>query len=399
MGGTLFAVVNQSLYIIPSAGLAILLGPIPGTGPVFMANNGTQLMIVNDETRGFIATFTTLVEITDPDFPTAGSLTFIDGYFVIHVPGTKRFYISALNDGLSWDALDFASAEADPDSIVACFSDHRELWLFGEKTTELWSNTGASPFPFERISGAYLTRGCAAAKSIASLDNTLFWLGDDFIVYRADGYSPARISTHEIENLIGKVADKSRITAATYTQEGHTFYCLTLPNVTTAVYDASTGLWHERQSFGRTEWIVSDITNAYGGAVAGSAVDGKIYTVSLDTFTDGGGTIIRTIQTPSIWADGQRMTMSRLQLDLQAGVGLNTGQGSDPIVTMAFSNDGGNTWSAERQAKMGKIGEYKKRCQWWRLGQFRDRRFRFAISDPVQVRILGLYGDTEPGRI
>lgn len=399
MGGAVYVIANQTGYVIPSAGLAIALGPVTGTGPVFMADNGQQVMVVTDETKGFIMTPTSVTEITDPDFPTAGTVCFIDGFFVVNQPSSKRFFLSALNDGLTWDALDFASAEADPDNLLAVVSDHRELWLFGEKTIEIWTNTGAAPFPFERISGAYLTKGTVSPKSIASIDNTLMWLGNDFVVYRADGYAPVRVSTHEMENLIARLADKATARAFSYTQEGHSFYCLTLPGITTMVYDASTGIWHERVSDGRDDWLAFDGTDAYGGAVVGSAADGKVAFLDQAAFTEMGGIMRRSIITPGIWADGQRGTMSRLMWDFETGVGLTAGQGSDPTVMLSYSNDSGRTWSSERRASIGKIGEYRKRAQWWRLGQFRDRRFKITLSDAVQARSIGLYGDVEPGRI
>jgi hypothetical protein len=220
------------------------LGDITGTGPVSMADNGLQLFIACNP-DGFIYNFTTNVfaQITDPDFPGAVTVGYLDGYFVFNEPNSQRIWVTALLDGLSVDPLDFASAEGSPDGLVAVMIDHREAWLFGTNSTEVWYNSGNPDFPLERIQGAYNEIGCIAPYSVAKLDNTTFWLGADArgrgIVYRANGYQAVRVSTHAVEFAIQKYADMSDALAYTYQQDGHAFYVLVFPTAdTTWVYDA-----------------------------------------------------------------------------------------------------------------------------------------------------------------
>jgi len=271
MGTTLYAVSGDQLFSVSSSGTGTLLGNLAGrartSGPVDMADNGRQLVVVNDG-RGTVYDGTILEAITDPDFPRASSVSYVDGYFLFTRRDSGQWFISNLLEATAYDALDFATAETYPDNLVRVFTDHREVWLFGVKSIEVWSNTGGADFPFQRISGAVLERGCAAAGSVAKMDNSVFWLGDDGIVYRAAGYQPQRVSTHAIEHAIEGYATLADALAFTYSQEGHSFYVLTFPDAATWVYDASTQLWHERESRdsegrGLARWRVNAYADAY----------------------------------------------------------------------------------------------------------------------------------------
>ena len=166
-------------------------------------------------------------QITDPDFAGAVTVGYIDGYFVFNQPDSQIIWVTSLLDGTSIDPLEFASAEGSPDGLVSLIVDHREVWLFGTNSVEVWYDAGLTDFPLTRIQGAYNEIGCAAAYSVAKLDNGLFWLGSDArgrgIVYRANGYTGQRISTHAVEFAIQSYNDISDAIAYTYQQEGHAF--------------------------------------------------------------------------------------------------------------------------------------------------------------------------------
>ncbi|WP_025899049.1 hypothetical protein [Sneathiella glossodoripedis] len=202
MGSFLYAVSGKTLYKVLQDGTTESLGTITGGDYVFMATNGTQLVIVQNP-RGYVYTVADgLSQIADPDFPGASSVTYQDGYFIFTRPNTGEFFISALLDGTEYDALEYATAEMAADNSIRVFSDHRELWIFGTDTTEVWFNSGDADFPFERISNVSLEVGCAAALTVAKMDNTVFWLASDLTVRRADGYNPVVISTPPIEDEI-----------------------------------------------------------------------------------------------------------------------------------------------------------------------------------------------------
>ena len=403
MGGVLFVVAGDVLYSVTSAGVATSLGTINTTiGNVGMAANraSPQELCIVDGIEGWTYdTSNGLVQITDGDFKPAKTVAFIDGYFVFDETGTSRFRISNLNAGQTHTSTDFANAEGSPDEVVAVFNNHRELWVFGQETIEIYFNSGRTSFPFERVPGAYLERGLAAAFSIAEEDNTVYWLGDDGIVYKDVNYRPVRISTHAIEEAIRGFTDWSDAFAFFVTIEGHKFYHLTFPTGrATFVYDAATGLWHERESFGARYYRVSAYVFGYDKHIVGDAFQGRLGELDLDTFAEYGGTMLGIATGSPVYGDGNRIFHHRFEVEIDSGVGDTTGAASDPQMWMDYSGDGGRTWSARKVFQsMGKIGVYRKRLRWLRLGSARDRVYRVSTADPVKRTVIAAHLDTEPG--
>jgi hypothetical protein len=381
-----------------------LLGTISGTGPVSIADNGTQLFIAcNPDSYIYNETLNTFAQITDIDFPGAVTVGYLDGYFVFNEPDSQKFWVTQLFEGTQVDPLDFASSEGSPDGLVGIIVDHREVWLFGTDSVEVWYDAGLADFPLARIQGAFNEIGCVAAFSIAKLDNGLFWLGTDArgqgIVYRANGYTGQRISTHAIEYAIAQYGNISDAVAYTYQQEGHAFYVLTFPSANaTWVYDVATQAWHERAGWDNGEFTRhrSNCQCNFGGnIIVGDYENGNIYVFDLDVYADNSG-IQKWLRSWRAIPTGQntlkRSSQHNLQLDCEAGVGINSGQGEDPQVMLRWSDDGGHTWSNEYWQSIGKIGQYFKRCIWRRLGmtlKLRDRVYEVSGTDPVKIAILG----------
>ena len=335
-GSDFYVVSGQEVYKLTSLTAApILLGRVSGAGPVSIADNGTQIFFACNP-DGYIYNETTGVfaQITDPDFAGAVTVAYLDGYFVFNQPNSQIIWVSQLLDGTSVDPLDFASAEGSPDGVVGIIADHRELWVFGTDSVEVWYDSGATDFPLTRIQGAFNEIGCVSAYTIAKMDNGLFWLGTDArgqgIVYRANGYTGVRISTHAIEYAIAQYGNISDAIAYTYQQEGHAFYVLTFPSGNaTWVYDVSTQAWHERAGWDNGEFTRhrSNCQCNFGGnIIVGDYENGNIYTFDLDIYADNNG-IQKWLRSwralPTGTNNLKRTAHHSLQLDCEAGVGLN----------------------------------------------------------------------------
>ena len=404
--GTDFYVVS-GVQVFKLSGLTAtptLLGTVSGTGPVSIADNGTQIFFAcNGPSYIYNEVTNVFQQITDPDFPGALTVGYLDGYFVFTEPDSQRVWVTSIFEGTQIDALDFASAEGSPDGLVGLIVDHREAWLFGTDSVEVWYDAGLADFPLARIQGAFNEIGCVATFSIAKLDNGLFWLGTDArgqgIVYRANGYTGTRVSTHAVEYAIAQYGNLADAIAYTYQQEGHAFYVLTFPTGNaTWVYDVATGAWHERAGWDNGAFMRhrSNCQCNFGGnIVVGDYENGNIYRFDLDVFADNGG-IQKWLRSWRALPTGQnnlkRTAHHSLQLDCQSGVGLNLGQGSDPQVVLRWSDDGGHTWSNEHWSPMGKIGQYFHRVFWRRLGmtmKLRDRVYEVSGTDPVKIAIVG----------
>ena len=404
LGSFMYVVSGTTLYKVSTTYTATSLGTIAGTGPVSISDNGTQIFIAaNGPSYIYNSATNVFAPITDPDFPGAVSVGYLDGYFVFNEPNSQKFWVTQLLDGSSVDPLDFASAEGAPDGLVGLIIDHREVWLFGTNSVEVWYDAGLLDFPLQRIQGAFNEIGCAAAYSIAKMDNGLFWLGKDArgqgVVYRANGYTGQRISTHAVEWQIQQYGNLSDAIGYTYQQDGHSFYVLIFPSAnTTWVYDVATQAWHERAG-----WVNGEFTRHRSNCqvffnsevVVGDYEDGRIYAFDLDYYQDD-DQIQRWYRTWRALPTGannlKRTAHHSLQIDLESGVGINLGQGDDPQVMLRWSDDGGHTWSNEHWAPIGKIGEYYRRVFFRRLGmtlKLRDRVYELSMTDPVKTAIMG----------
>jgi hypothetical protein len=406
--GVLYAVSGTGFYKVEVYGRTrlkgTLIGAVTGTGPVSMSDNGTQIFIACNP-DGFIYNTNTEVfaQITDPDFPGAVTVGYLDGYFVFNEPNSSRVWTTSLLDGTAIDPLSFASAEGSPDLLVSLIVDHQEAWLFGSNSVEVWYDAGTPNFPLQRIQGAFNELGCAAPYSVAKLDNGLFWLGSDDrgrgIVYRSRGYTGIRISTHAIEWQIQEYETISDAVGYTYQQDGHPFYVLIFPSAqTTWVYDAATQAWHERAgwdngAFARHRSNCQVVFN--NEVLVGDFENGNIYAYDLNVYSDNGG-IQKWLRSwralPTGSNDLKRTSHHSLQIDCQTGVGIDDGQGSDPQLILRWSDDGGHTWSNEYWMSMGKIGAYFYRAIQRRLGmtlKLRDRVYEVSGTDPVKIAIMG----------
>ena len=405
LNNNLYVVSRDKLYKVDSTYAVTTIGTVSGiSGPVSMADNGIQLFVAcNGPSYIYNSQTNVFAQITDGDFPGAVTVSYLDGYFVFNEPNSQKIWVTALLDGTSVDPLDFASAEGSPDGVVGIIADHREIWVFGTNSVEVWYNSGNVDFPLSRIQGAFNELGCAAPYSIAKMDNGLFWLGKDArgqgIVYRANGYTGQRISTHAIEWQIQQYANMSDAIGYTYQQDGHSFYVLIFPQAnTTWVYDVATEAWHERAGFANGEFTRhrSNCQAFYqGNVLVGDYQNGNMYSFDLNDFSDN-GSLQKWLRSWRALPTGQnnlkRTAQHSLQLDLETGVGLNLGQGSDPQVMLRWSDDGGHTWSNEHWVSIGKIGEFYRRAIWRRLGmtmKIRDRVYEVSGTDPVKIAIMG----------
>jgi hypothetical protein len=337
----------------------------------------------------------TVTGITDPAFATgATSVAFCDGYMIFSRPDSGQWFISGLYDATSFDALDFATAEGSPDNLVRIFVDHREVIALGNRTIEVYSNQGGADFPFVRVEGAFIERGCIAVASVAKMDNGVFFIGDDRMVYRLQGYTPARISTSAVEEVLRDAADIADAEGWTYVLAGHHCYVLTLPTTeVTLVYDAQTNLWHQMRSgteqTGR--WRAQWAFLAFGKSLVGDSLDGNVYELDIDTYAENGEQRRWVARTPTMYADGKLARSNLIELECELGVGIGSGQGSNPTVMMRTSDDGGHTWSPERTGSMGAQGVTKRRhVRWRRNGSFEQRIIEFSGADPVKTTLFGM---------
>jgi len=403
-------------YIVPTS-----VGGVTGTGLVSIAVGQTQMMIVVPGGEGFIVEKgyggapDTLDLIMDSGFVANGvpeAVVYVDGYFVCPMRENSKFIISALNDGLSWNALDFGSAESSPDAAVSAVVVRNQLYIIGAAGVEQYANVpNGAGFPFQR-SGLFLAQGALTPFSVIQCSDTFMMIGgsknESPAVWMLDGNSMTKVSTSAIDSLLQDLVDVgiNDINAWSYAQAGHYFVGFGLPN-TTIVYDLTTGRWHERSSRVYEDGVYTNVPyRVQGFALLGQKLvvsdnrDGRIGVASLDSYTEYDMEIVRTFTTQPFQNNMQPFFVPKMELTVESGVGLldddQPENAVNPSVRLEISRDGGKTWGETRTRLIGAMGEYNTRAVWRRNG--RCKRFdlyRFSMSDPVKPVCIQLTAQIE----
>jgi hypothetical protein len=418
-GKNLFTVSGNTLYRVSAGGVTTSVGTLSSeNGPIRFADNGNVFMLV-DGARGYLWDGASLELITDNGFPgldvngdpvpdekAPSQVVFLGGYFIFDNPQQPgQFMVSTLYATDPADmvaALDYATAEADPDGLIALAAVGDQLWLLGENTTERWYHSG-DVLPFSPVGGGRMDRGCAAARSVARAGESLLWLATDRVgrvqVVASSGGNASPVSTPALEFALSGYPSIDDARAYAYHQDGHLFYVLTLPSGdATWVFDLTTNMWHRRAGWKAPNWTRhrGDTYTFFAGKhLVGDHGSGKLYQIDLNSYTDDGDTIRRERTAPVISANGSRIFFHGLELELETGIANSTTP--NPMVALDWSDDGGHSWSHDALADLGAVGEYDTPVRFSRLGSARRRNFRLVITDPVKVAISGATLDAQVG--
>jgi hypothetical protein len=398
-GGYAYFVAGSRVYRMDAAYAVVDCGGInTNAGRVSMATNGTEVIIV-DGVKGWLVTGTVLTQITDVDFPNGVTVAaYLNGYFIVFGDGSQKFYwCQTPGSGVAWNGLDFASAEASPDAIAGGVADHGQLWLIGTDSAEVFDNVPDADLPFQRSGSSTIEQGTVSPWTVQAFDNTVVWLSrakDGHAMFlRSQGGNPVRFSTHALETALAGYSTLADAFAYVFQMLGHSFYVVTFPTAdATWVYDAASGEW--------AEWSWRDpATNQDHRHRSGSHVfladkhlvgdweNGNVYSLEMDVFTDNGDPIRLLRRTQTLSAEGARLFFAEIEIDMETGVA--TAACPDPKMMLRYSNDGGHTWSREKQASMGKVGEYGRRVRFGPTGSGRNRMWELSITDPVRRAIFG----------
>lgn len=401
--GVHYVVAGTGLYRIGSDWGATLIGTVEGTAPARFAANSYQIAICGNPNLYTLDLETGVFsQVDDPDLPDVSDVVCVNGVGAFLYAGSDRWGTTRPQDFRQVDALDLATAESNADPLVGAVIVQNQLALFGTESTELWANTGEGSPPFDRAFVA--DAGCVSAATIKRFDGSVVWLGrtasGGVTVMRSNGGLPVRFATHAVERLIEDCDDLALARAMTYVRDGHEFYELSLTNGSVRV-DSTTGLWTQT---GAGAWPAgsfpppSSYVNAAtrDGRTVFQAQDGDLYLASDDVFTDGGAPLTRIVRTPVVAGNGKRITMHRLELELEAGAAALVED--EQFVQASISRDGGHTWTDLGLRSCGKRGDYDRRVEWRRLGQMESATIEFRYTGNGPFNVTGVYADIDEDR-
>jgi hypothetical protein len=402
--GVLYKVTGQSLYSFDQFGEKTLLGTIPGVLRCVMYGANESVIIVTGgvayEWNG-----TTLNTGADPDFETPNAGTFLNGRS-IYDGDNGRFGVTDVGDHLSINGLNYATAESMADDLIRPYAFEQWVYMMGEESIEPWWNSGQGSPPFDLVQNALMSIGLAGVHAVTHNDDLMYILDDESQTQAIKKASHRVVSPHAITAEIETYSVKSDAILWAMTIEGQKFIVETFPSADkTWVYveGAEWFEWSSGNEGGRC--IANSHAYIFGKNLVADYRNGNIYELDIHTYDEVGEPIIRTRDSaplhsghPAIGKPGKELELNRFELIVEPGVGLNTGQGSDPIITLAISTDGGKTWGSEMQASLGEIGHYGQVVEWAGLNMRSESfLFRIRISDPVRAIVYSAGADIEVG--
>jgi hypothetical protein len=420
--GRLFAIGGNHLEEINSDGSVIVRGTW-NNAPIsvaFICEGPGQLFIVaGGRAYVFTQASNTFQEVTPSLANPTGSTGplfcgFSDGYFIVTFGGTNEFQISALEDATTWNGVDVGKVSVWVGNIVGMIVDHREIWFFGTKAAQAYYNSGAATFPWAPIPGAYVELGLVASQAVNRLDNSVFWLGSDErgagVAWRAQGYTPARISDHAVEYHWSTYATITDAISYAYQDQGHAFWVIWFPTGNeTWVYDAAESRWHQRSFLNQGVYEAHHSrchAYAFGKHLVGDWASGQVFALSINTYSDENpagqvSPISRIRRAPVISQEMQWLIIHSLQIDLEVATTniVYPAQGWNPQVMVRWSDTSTKTWSNQHTASSGQVGQYKQRVILRRLGRSRNRVFEISVTDPIAWRIADAYVMADPGYV
>jgi hypothetical protein len=391
--GRLFAVTDGQLSEVDAGWASTPRGSITA-GQVEIDANKTQVAIVNGDSLFVFDLDANTLSSNPPNWRGSAGISVLDGYGLFFAPGTEQFYISAVEDFTSFDALDFATANSTTGNIVGTLAKHQEVLILKELGGEVWDDAGGSDFPLSRNESAVIEIGLAARATLRKVASTAIWLGQDEdgngIVFGMPGYVPQRISSQALEEKLAALEDLSGARAWTYHQEGLSFYVLNVPGLeTTWCYEVSAGIWDERGEWldgAWQPWRATCHALAFGQHVVGDAA-GNLYRLDPLVNNNAGDPLVRDWISPH--EAGPNLQVQRFgSFEVVGDVGYGLPDTTAATLMLRYSDDGGRTWQDWRYLSLGAAGETKTRIRDTMLGSSDDRVWNFRVTDDVRCNVI-----------
>lgn len=404
LNNELFTISANTLEKISSIGTRTSIGAIAGNERCsFDEDTVTEasknLVIATGQTKPYAYDGITLTLGTDVNLPNASTVTYINRR-VVYDGNDGDVVFANLDAPLTINSANIIIAEAKSDKTLAVFAYGQQVRAFGGKSIQPLYNTGSGNPPYAFVINATQEQvGIDAVHSIDANIRFAYYLGSDLNIYQLSGLSSKPIGNPAIGQAISKYSKTDDAFGICLTIDNQNFYLLSFPaGNETWLFSESSGLW-TNLAFGSDgdQHLISDYQFIYGKHLVADRRNGNIYELDFDTHTDNGDTIHRRRDTISInggtfGAPGAEVFMSKLGLIIDPGNSLVTEEAN---IVMQFSDDNGKSWSTELWSNVGEQGDYEFEIEWTELGSFKNRQFRFFMTDPIKWVLIRAYADVE----
>lgn len=380
----LLQVNGNVLYHQQSDSTYTTIGVLAGTDLVTFTASADAVMI-NSGSVAYLYDGTTLTAITMPSAERIGWIVYLAGYFLLGVLNSQHIFFLVDGGSTAPDALDFFSAETNAGNVLRGFVMSDQLLLFGQKVVEFWQPSGDADLPFNRIIGQVYQKGIASKYAGANQDNSVFFVGDDLVVYRCAAI-PTRVSTNAVEEKLRQNSGGTLVSWA-FNMDGHSYFVMTIAGAMTLVFDVSTGSWLSWNSGTMPTWVGQFGIQIDGGhVVAGNPASSLLYSITGGATDDLGIAITREI-VGGVPIVGPPQRCNNLMVIVDAGGGSSLTD--DMIIDLRWSDDQGQTFSNWVPMDAGAAGQYSTQAVAKMLGQMRApmRVFHMCCSTLGPFRI------------
>lgn len=408
-GGDLFAVAGFALYRANIAWTMTSLGPVYGTdGALFDALLSSLALVANGHVFEYDGV--SLAQVTDIHAPSpAETLSVLGARGVVSQRGTDILSWCAVANLMDWPALGFTSAELSADPIVATIVIGPNLIVLGAKTLQLVNSVGGNDEEAFQPDPTYLKHlGCLRRDTLALVDESPMFVGDDRVLYRLAGYQPERVINRALNERLAALSESQvdALRGFSYTWREKALYCLRMPDGGPSFeYDGELGVFYERTSFERDNYLPGMACDFNGDVVIAGPEDDGLYTFEDDAFDDDGEPIERiiTFHVPvkgPVSIDSIVFDIKVLDQPLQD----DDGEPYVPKMRTRYYFDGGSLdsvteWDDERVVNLPAAGDYGIPEPETRFGLARGPAgflIECIITDPVRFAFFGIWVNEYP---
>jgi len=336
----------------------------------------------------------TLVTMTDADAPVLVShVTSLDGYIIANALNSHKIHFSSSTDHTAWSALDFVSAEGNPDDILSIKEGYRELIIVGRESVEFWINDGATPF--SRLEGSFQPFGGSAAHSLARIGSSWIWLDHERRLVTMQGRNVVPVS-NPYERVIQRFTSVDDAKGYVISVDGYPLYILNFPTArTTLVYNYSSQKWSKwgfwdtaKGSYDRFKGQSYCYARAWNFHLIGDNATGKIYKMAKTTFQDDGNAI-RTLSRTGNISHGTETQKISHEVRIRTKRGVANADIADPQFVMRARRNNRGPFGNERWRSLGQAGEHELHLRYQRNGRYKTIQYEFIHSDPSNYVLIG----------
>ncbi len=413
MAGIEYAVYGNTLSEVSSTGVATSRGTIVGESICGFADNGTQMFIVTGRTSYlYTAATNDLAETTDSDLVDPTTVGYLNSQFIFddNTEGAAEgsFVTSQVVTILTADNIvnpaDRATADAHPDDISRIIIYNGTVVFFGTEGIDPWWNSGSGNPPFDPIQAGFRPYGLAGKDAIAKTDEFVYFLDNQRVPRRIFGFQVSNIGNPALANEWGKYVRVDDAIGLSYILDQKTYFQINFPTANRSwLYHEESNSWYQL-SFGTDNQRHRGMSHqfVYGKNLIQDHSNGQLYELDFETFTDNDEVIQRKRATAYIHGGlygfpGKELWFDRVEFVVQTGVGIATGQGSDPQLMIRSSDDGGRTFTAEQWHSLGVGGDYTTKVQLDTQGNAFERIYELTYSEPTPFALIDAQAEISVG--